>query len=603
MNRAPLLALALLAACPRPGPGDCQPATCESLGATCGNPGDGCGGTLACGSCPAGHSCSDQFLCDGPCLPTTCLALGLSCGPASDGCGTELDCGTCSDPLTCGGAGKPGECGCAGFSDPELCRALGAECGSISTVDGCGQQRTAFCGRCEAPLTCDTSGAAQRCFCPLETAAEFCSRLGKDCGQVTDRDLCGQPRTETCGSCQSPLVCGGGGQHNVCGSGVCVPVTCPEVFKNCGTIDDGCGNPLFCGDCPPGKACGGGGIPNVCACTPRSCADLAGACGDVQDGCGGTVRCECPAPQSCGGGGVANQCGCQPRACGSDCGQIYDGCGLMVDCGPCPGGTQPSPLPLRIQAANLTSGNLQSYDPGEGIRIFQGLKPDVALVQEFNYGDKSDQAIRRMIIEAFGPGYYHYREPGDAIPNGVVSRYPILEAGEWTDSQVGNRDFVWAHIDLPGPRDLWAVSLHLLTTSGGSRASEASALVTRIKAQVIAGDYLVIGGDLNTGSRTEGCINTLGQVVVVSGPHPVDQSGNGNTSSARTRPLDWVLADADLKAFQVPVVIGPASFPSGLVFDSRVYSPLSDLAPVRPGDSGATNMQHMAVVKDFLVPR
>ena len=49
----------------------------------------------------------------------------------------------------------------------------------------------------------------------------------------------------------------------------------------------------------------------------------------------------------------------------------------------------------------------------------------------------------------------------------------------------------------------------------------------------------------------------------------------------------------------MPVVIGENSFANGLVFDSRVYTPLSDVAPVVQSDSGATNMQHMAVIRDF----
>jgi len=36
----------------------------------------------------------------------------------------------------------------------------------------------------------------------------------------------------------------------------------------------------------------------------------------------------------------------------------------------------------------------------------------------------------------------------------------IVEAGEWDDPRVGNRDFAWARIDIPGPVDLWAVSVH-----------------------------------------------------------------------------------------------------------------------------------------------
>lgn len=59
--------------------------------------------------------------------------------------------------------------------------------------------------------------------------------------------------------------------------------------------------------------------------------------------------------------------------------------------------------------------------------------------------------------------------------------------------------------------------------------------------------------------------------------------------------------DADLEAKRVPVVIGARSFPAGLVFDTRVYSPLSDVAPARQSDSGASAMQHMAVIKAFTV--
>lgn len=40
----------------------------------------------------------------------------------------------------------------------------------------------------------------------------------------------------------------------------------------------------------------------------------------------------------------------------------------------------------------------------------------------------------------------------------------------------------------------------------------------------------------------------------------------------------------------------------GLVVDTRIYTPLGDLAPAELADSDAANMQHMAVVRDFLVP-
>ncbi|MBX5481440.1 MAG: hypothetical protein IRZ16_06275 [Myxococcaceae bacterium] len=256
-------------------------------------------------------------------------------------------------------------------------------------------------------------------------------------------------------------------------------------------------------------------------------------------------------------------------------------------------------------AANLTSGNNQSWDPGHGIRILQGLDPDVVLIQEFNYGTNDEADLRAFVDTAFGPGFYFVRESGAQIPNGVISRYPILASGVWDDPEVSNREFVWTQIDLPGPKDLWAVSLHLLTANASVRNAEAHALVGFITASVPEGDYLVIGGDFNTDTRGEACIATLDQVVVTDpalAPYPVDQNGLDGTNAKRTKPYDWVLADPDLNPLQQPVEIGSSTYPSGLVFDSRVYTPLSEVPPVLATDSGASNMQHMAVVKDFLIP-
>lgn len=264
-------------------------------------------------------------------------------------------------------------------------------------------------------------------------------------------------------------------------------------------------------------------------------------------------------------------------------------------------GGGPGATRLRVMASNLTSGDAQSYDPGEGIRILQGLKPDVVMMQEFNYKTNSDADLRAFAEQTLGAAATYYRQPTGRIPNGVVSRYPIRDAGYWDDPQVSDRELVWARIDVPGDRDLWAVSVHLLTANEGVRNTEAQALVSYIKGQVPARDYLAIAGDFNTDSRGEPCLDTLRQVIVVPTQAPEDQAKNGNTNASRRKPYDWVLADPDLDPRQVPVTIGGATFPAGLVFDSRVYMPLGDVKPVLLGDSGAANMQHMAVVRDFLV--
>ncbi|WP_434388159.1 endonuclease/exonuclease/phosphatase family protein [Melittangium boletus] len=260
-----------------------------------------------------------------------------------------------------------------------------------------------------------------------------------------------------------------------------------------------------------------------------------------------------------------------------------------------------APVRVRLMAANISSGNNQSYDPGHGTRIFQGTKPDIVMIQEFNFGSNSASDIRSFVDTAFGPNFHYYRETGAQIPNGVISRYPILEAGEWTDSQVGNRDFAWARIDIPGPKDLWVVSVHLLTRSAGVRNTEANQLVDYIKGKVPAGDYLSIGGDFNSDSRSEALFSTFSSLVSTASPYPADKNNNVNTNANRNKPYDHVLVSNNLRAFQTPTVIGGSTFAGGLVLDTRVYSPISEISPAQSGDSGSTNMQHMAIIKDFLI--
>ena len=47
-----------------PGSGTCTPTTCAALGATCGTPSDGCGGTLSCGTCGTGSTCNASHTCE-----------------------------------------------------------------------------------------------------------------------------------------------------------------------------------------------------------------------------------------------------------------------------------------------------------------------------------------------------------------------------------------------------------------------------------------------------------------------------------------------------------------------------------------------------------
>ena len=254
---------------------------------------------------------------------------------------------------------------------------------------------------------------------------------------------------------------------------------------------------------------------------------------------------------------------------------------------------------LRLMAGNLSTGNSQDYNSGHGIRIFQGCHPDIALVQELSYGADTEADIRRFVDTAFGSGFSYVRGAPTTIPNAIVSRYPIIASGEWIDSTtVDDRNYLWAHIDLPGANDLWAVSVHL-STNGSLRAVESAELLANIRSLVPPDDYLVIGGDFNTRSRTDISVNTLSGVVVTRGPYPVDQRGNENTNASRKEPYDWVVVSPALQALAVPTVMGSVRFNDGFVADTRFFTPIADLAPALASDSSGPSMQHMGVVRDF----
>jgi endonuclease/exonuclease/phosphatase family metal-dependent hydrolase len=255
-------------------------------------------------------------------------------------------------------------------------------------------------------------------------------------------------------------------------------------------------------------------------------------------------------------------------------------------------------LPIKIMAANLSSGTGSAYE-SPGIRIFQGLQPDVVLIQEFNYDSGS---LDDLVDLAFGTEYYYSVEgDSDSIPNGIVSRWPITSFGEWS-SPVVNRDFAWAVIDIPGEIDLQAVSVHLPTSSSGDRNTEAGLLKTLVADNFNSAYYIVIGGDLNTGSTGESCIGTFNTFLDADDHRPVDQDGNDNTNEPRGEPYDWVMPNATLDAYHATLTIGSSSYQQGLVFDSAVYSPLTEVSPVQFTDSHVSGMQHMGVMKTFNIP-
>jgi hypothetical protein len=191
------------------------------------------------------------------CTPRNCAQANANCGPVGDGCGNLLDCGPCPMGQTCGGGGKPSQCG--------MMPCMGRSC-MVQNIK--------------------------------------CGPAGDGCGNLIQ-----------CGSCPMGQTCGGGGVPGVCGSvdgGACVGRTCKQQNIQCGPAGDGCGNQIDCGPCPPGQTCGGGGVPNQCGmpkCIPVTCQQQNANCGLIGDGCGGVIDCgPCPMGFTCGGGGIANHC-------------------------------------------------------------------------------------------------------------------------------------------------------------------------------------------------------------------------------------------------------------------------------------------------------
>lgn len=251
-----------------------------------------------------------------------------------------------------------------------------------------------------------------------------------------------------------------------------------------------------------------------------------------------------------------------------------------------------------VMSADLTSGNYSEYE-APGIRIFQGLAPDVVLVQEFNYNG----SLRDLVDEAFGPEFYYYVEPGgESLPNGVVSRFPILSAGEWPDVEVPDRDFAWAIIDVPGDIDLQVVSVHLKSGSGdaGVRNAEAIAIKANVSDYFDPGHFVVVGGVMNVETRAEPAINTFGTFLAVDTHIPVDHAANDNTNATRDKPFDWVIPNALLDSTHTTLTLGSDLFPQGLVFDSVVCPPPLP-SPILYGDSHVAFMMHMPVMKAYEV--
>ncbi len=256
---------------------------------------------------------------------------------------------------------------------------------------------------------------------------------------------------------------------------------------------------------------------------------------------------------------------------------------------------------LTLATANLTSGGSAIYMDA-GARILQALVADVVAIQEFSV---TNAAGHRAFVDLnFGTNFHYCVEPTGNLPNGVISRWPILDWGEWVDPQVSDRDFVWATVDVPGGRPLHVVSVHL-HASGGTASREIEArLLTNYVAQ--AGfhpmDLVALCGDLNTQNRSEAAFQIL-KTLLSDDRKPTDQYGDTDTNQPRDKPYDVVLPIPYLDARHLPVHFGGLTFAEGLAFDTRLWTEDTIPYPALVSDSGTLSMQHMGVEKVFALDR
>jgi hypothetical protein len=108
---------------------------------------------------------------------------------------------------------------CVAESDGAFCARHGANCGDVTDRDNCGDPRTAACGTCGTGMAC---GESNVCGCEPETAQELCTAQMAACGSITATDRCGATRTIACAdTCSGGQTCGGGWAENSCGSTTC----------------------------------------------------------------------------------------------------------------------------------------------------------------------------------------------------------------------------------------------------------------------------------------------------------------------------------------------------------------------------------------------
>ncbi len=285
---------------------------------------------------------------------------------------------------------------------------------------------------------------------------------------------------------------------------------------------------------------------------------------------------------------------------------------------PSPVPTVPRPPVLKIATYNVTK--IGATAGGSTERVFRGLTPDVALLQEWDMD--GEWYARPYVDAAFGETFEFYLGDAPSVGtgwqqnNGIVSRWTILTSGSWANfTDTPRSSFAWAEIDLPGETDLLAVSVHMAAAEEdvALREDQAGLIKGYIDDYVAGGfsGYIIVGGDLNAQVSNEAEILEFETFLNPRTHRPQDRYGNMNTNFGRDRPYDWIMPCPALDAHHTPLIIGTEDYQysQGIVFDSAIFwredppenprDVLWNLPPTRYSDSRDSRVDHLAVMKAF----
>jgi hypothetical protein len=167
---------------------------------------------------------SNVFTCskDSDCLSgKTCSAEGFCVAAGSDA-GGDAGGDTGAD-----GGDDGGDGGCTPEPETAFCTRLGKNCDNVTAPDNCGTSRTVNCGACSGTgESCGggPAGTPNVCGCTPNSDAQLCAGAAS-CGPQHKVDNCGTARDVDCGCPARSQVCGANGQDGVCN----VPTTCSGV--------------------------------------------------------------------------------------------------------------------------------------------------------------------------------------------------------------------------------------------------------------------------------------------------------------------------------------------------------------------------------------